>query len=286
MTREGKHILSIEGLDVFYGGVQAVRGVSFDVAPGEILGIVGESGSGKSTVLRTVAGLLGRSGVATGKVIFDGLDLLSMPPREHARLRGHRVSYVFQNPVLSLDPLFPVSKQFDECLMAHDRAHEGFGGRRAQRSAVASYRETERSVLAEMGFSDPDRVLAARPDQLSGGECQRVVLAMSVACDTTLLLADEPTSALDVASQQQVTGLLSRIREQRGTTIVIVSHNIAAIGKIADRIGVMYRGAMVEIGARDHVLHSPSHPYTANLIAAVPRTDGSLPRIPEPWKGE
>ena len=286
MTREGKHILSIEGLDVFYGGVQAVRNVSFDVAPGEILGIVGESGSGKSTVLRSVAGLLGKSGVATGKVVFDGRDLLALSPKEHARLRGHRVSYVFQNPVLSLDPLFPVWKQFDECLAVHDRAHRDHAGEGANRSAVGDYRETERSVLAEMGFADPDRVLAARPDQLSGGECQRVVLAMSVACESTLLLADEPTSALDVASQRQVTGLLSRIRDQRGTTIVIVSHNIAAIGKIADRIGVMYRGAMVEIGARDRVLLAPSHPYTANLIAAVPKTDGSLPQVPEPWEGE
>lgn len=275
-----EHILTVDGLDVSYGGVQAVRGVSFSVARGEIFGLVGESGSGKSTVLRTVAGLLGRSGKAAGKVVFDGVDLLEMEAGRRAKLRGHRISYVFQNPSLSLDPLFSVGSQFDECLEAHRSAHgNGRTGGKRRPGRGGAWLEKERSVLAEMGFADPDRVLASRPDQLSGGECQRVVLAMSVACESPLLLADEPTSALDVTSQQQVMALLSRMREERGRTIVIVSHNIAATAQIADRIGVMRAGEIVEAGPCDQVVHDPRHPYTRALIAAIPRPDGVLPQV-------
>ena len=262
--------MSISGLDVSYGGVQAVRGVSLDVAPGEIVGIVGESGSGKSSVLRATAGLLGRAGSVTGgRIAYGGRDVSRLTRREMNALRGGGIAYVFQDPMASLDPLYRIGTQFDECIRAHGTA---------QGVAV---RALECDLLAEMGFDDAERVLASYPHELSGGMCQRVVLAMSVACDPALLLADEPTSALDVTSQLQVSSLLLRIREQRGCAILIVSHNIAAIAQVADRIGVMKGGRLVETGDREQVLHAPQHPYTKALIAAIPRGDGTLPQVIE-----
>lgn len=266
MSGAGKHILSIESLGVSYGGVQAVRGVTLSVAPGEIVGIVGESGSGKSTVLRATAGLLGNMAAVTdGAIRYRGRDVTAMSSAQVAALRGSEIAYVFQDPVASLDPLYRIGAQFDECIRAH-----GIARGSAARALMID-------LLDEMGLSDPEFVLSAYPHELSGGMCQRVVLALSVACEPSLLLADEPTSALDVTAQQQVSGLLLRIREQRGCAMLVVSHNIAVVGQVADRIGVMRRGELVEVGSRDQVLHEPAHPYTRALIAAVPRVDGSLP---------
>ncbi len=274
MSAASEHILAIDGLDVSYGGVQAVRGVCLDVAPGEIVGLVGESGSGKSTVLRATVGLLGRSGkVSGGSILYKGADVAGLPKAEMAALRGSEIAYVFQDPTGSLDPLYRIQTQFDECIRAHGTA---------QGDAV---RELECDLLKEMGFDEPERVLRLYPHELSGGMCQRVVLAMSVACEPSLLLADEPTSALDVTSQLQVSGLLLRIREQRGCGILIVSHNIAAIAQVADRIGVMRRGELVEMGTCDQILHDPRHPYTRALIAAVPRADGTLPLVRDVRRG-
>jgi len=270
-----EQILRLEGLDVSYGGVRAVQGVTLDVAPGEIVGLVGESGSGKSSVLRAIAGLLGRSGkISAGQVLFSGRDLAQMPAKQVAALRGSDIAYVFQDPTSSLDPLFRVGNQFDECIRAHGIA-EG-----------AAAHALECSLLLEMGFDDPERVLASYPHNLSGGMCQRVVLAFSLACQPALLLADEPTSALDVAAQKQVSSLLLRMRDEHGISMLVVSHNMGAISLVADRIGVMYHGRLVELGDRDQVLHEPVHPYTRNLIAAIPRADGTLPQAPEHWEGE
>ena len=261
MPKGATPVLSCEGLDVSYGGVRAVRGFTLDVAAGEIVGLVGESGSGKSSVLRAVAGLLGQAGrVSAGSIRFQGGELAGLPAWRMAGLRGARVAYVFQDPTASLDPLFRVGRQFDECLAAHGRAT----GERAH--------EVERALLREMGFDEPDRVLAAYPHELSGGMCQRVVLAMSAALEPELLLGDEPTSALDVASQKQVLALLARMRDEHGCSMVVASHNIAALSLVADRIGVMRSGELVELGERAQVLEAPVHPYTVELIAAVPRS--------------
>lgn len=266
MGADSRHILGIDGLGVSYGGVRAVRGFSLAVASGEIVGLVGESGSGKSSVLRAVAGLLGRSGrLDAGSIMFKCLDLARASAKEMAALRGREVAYVFQDPTASLDPLQRVGRQFGECLSAH-------GIVRGEAMHVLM-----RDFLEQMGFDDAERVLVSWPHELSGGMCQRVVLAMSAALNPTLLLADEPTSALDVAAQRQVSRLLLRLRDERGMSMVVVSHNIAAIAQVADRIGVMQSGELVELGERDQVLHAPAHPYTAELIAAVPRADGTLP---------
>ena len=275
MSSASPHILSLIGLDVSYGGVQAVRGFTLDVGPGEVVGLVGESGSGKSSVLRAVAGLLSSSGkVSGGSIEFKGEDLAKASRKRMAQLRGREVSYVFQDPVATLDPLFKIGSQFEESIRACGASPEG------------GARKLECSLLEEMGFEDPERVLASYPHELSGGMCQRVVLAMSVACNPALMLADEPTSALDVTSQGYVSNLLLRARDQHGCAILMVSHNIGAVSLVADRIGVMYKGELVEVGERDQVLYEPVHPYTRNLIAAVPRADGSMPKMPEHWEGE
>lgn len=274
MPSEPRQILSVRGLDVSYGDVRAVDGVSFDMAAGEVVGLVGESGSGKSSVLRALAGLLGHAGVASAdSLLFSGADLAGPGHSRRQASRGSGMAYVFQDPVGSLDPLFRIGSQFDECLKAQGMP------------AGEDMRHLERSLLREMGFENPDGILRSYPHNLSGGMCQRVVLAFSVACMPALLLADEPTSALDVASQEQVVDLLLRIREEYGTSILVVSHNIGVIGRVSDRIGVMHRGRLVELGDRDQVLREPSHPYTRSLIAAVPVGDGSLPRLADPWEG-
>ena len=221
-------------------------------------------------MLRAIAGLLGRSGrVSAGQILYKGEDLACASAKRFAALRGSELAYVFQDPTASLDPLCKVGRQFDECLRFHGVA-DG-----------AAMHTLEHSLLAHMGFGSPDRVLNAYPHELSGGMCQRVVLAMSAALRPTLLLADEPTSALDVTSQQQVSSLLLNMREEYGCAMLVVSHNIGAISLIADRIGVMRKGILVEIGERDQVLHAPEHSYTADLIAAIPRPHAGLPIVPE-----
>ena len=255
-------VLELRGLSVDYGARRVLRDVSLEVAPGEVVGLVGESGSGKSTLLKAVCGLLGKSGrVSAGSMRFEGRDIVGLTARQAARLRGAGVSYVFQDPVASLDPLFTIGNQFDECIRVH------------RRMGRAEMRGLEESLLVEMGFDDPMRVLALRPYNLSGGMCQRVVLAMSLACEPRLLLADEPTSALDVAAQAQVVELMMRLRVERGVSILVVSHDIGLVAHMADRVGVMRAGELVESGACDEVIHRPRHPYTKELIAAVPRLE-------------
>ena len=258
----GGAVLELRGLSVAYGARRVLRDVSLDVAPGEVVGLVGESGSGKSTLLKAVCGLLGKDGrVSAESMRFEGRDIVGLTARQAARLRGAGMSYVFQDPLASLDPLFTIGNQFDECIRAH------------RRMGRAEMRALEESLLADMGFDDPARILALRPYNLSGGMCQRVVLAMSLACEPRLLLADEPTSALDVAAQAQVVELMMRLRAERGVSILVVSHDIGLVAHMADRVGVMRAGELVESGTCDEVLHRPRHPYTKELIAAVPRLE-------------
>lgn len=269
MTNSGEQILTFDHLSISYGNVQAVRDLTLSIRRGEVVGLVGESGSGKSTVLRSAVGLLHRSGqVTAGSIIYEGRDITHASQSELASLRGSGMSYIFQDPTASLDPLYTIKKQFDECILAH----------RKLQADELDHLEIE--LLADMGFDDPERILASYPHELSGGMCQRVVIALGLACDPTLLLADEPTSALDVVVQAEVLDALLSVRDAHDVAILIVSHNMGAIAKSADRIGVMYHGTLVEEGSTEEVLERPFHPYTRALIQAIPRTDGTLPVAP------
>lgn len=263
-------MLEVRDLSIRYEDNATVKDVSFTVADGEIYSIIGPSGSGKSTILNAISGMLGRNGTITsGTTRLSGQDLF----RDGAytpylkQVLGRQLATITQHPDRSFDPLFTIGDQMTEVM----RVNEKISRKDAKKKGTA--------LLERLYFSDPERVWDSYPHQLSGGMCQRVAVAMALSNKATLLLADEPTSALDVTSQQQVMALLSRMRDERGRTIVIVSHNIAATAQIADRIGVMRAGEIVEAGPCDQVVHDPRHPYTRALIAAIPRPDGVLPQV-------
>ena len=270
MNSQAQHILELRDVSISYGAKEAVRNLSLSVRQGEVIGLVGESGSGKSTVLRAIAGLLGQSKASQkGSLIYKGTDLTELSYKKRAALCGAELAYVFQDPVASLDPLYTIKNQFDECIRAH---------RNLTKEALHAL---EVQLLYEMGLDNPEHVLQCLPQQLSGGMCQRVVLAFCLACDPCVLLADEPPSALDVAAQAQVLSVLKRIHEERNLAMIVVSHNMGVIAEMADYVGVMYHGTLVETGTVQEVLATPAHPYTKNLIQAIPKADGTLPLVPQ-----
>lgn len=256
MPRGDEHILSVRNLSVSYGDMQALRDVSIDVAPGEMVGLVGESGSGKSTLLRAVARLLPPAARVEGGLWYEGRNLAEVSSRVMSRLRGGEISYLFQNGEQSLDPLFTIGQQFDEVLRAH-------GGH--------SDRAYERALLRRMGFEDAERVLDALPCELSGGMGQRVALAFALATSPRLLLADEPTSALDGVAQARVTALMRALNEQEGLAVLMVSHDIDLVASMTERLYVMHDGRIVEEGPSAQVLANPRAPYTRELVASIPR---------------
>lgn len=269
-----EQVLSISDLNISFGSLAAVRSLSMNVECGRITGIVGESGSGKSTLLRCIAGLLHGHVRTSGEILYNGVSLLQPSQRKEAALLRRKISYVFQDPTTSLDPLYTIRDQFDECIKTTgSKDHD-------------SLEELEIRMLDEMDIKDPKRVLDSYPHQISGGMCQRVGLAMCLASQPELLLADEPTSALDVVSQAQVLERFKHIRDEYATTVLIVSHNIAAIAEVADYVGVMFRGVLVEEGTTEEILKTPAHPYTKDLIASVPRLDGEMPCVPCNWRSE
>lgn len=250
-------MLTVEGLDVTYGGVQALSNVSLSVAPGQAVAVVGESGSGKSTLLRAVARQLPRfADVQASTLEFDGHDLTCLPEGRMRALRGSSLGFLFQNGLLSLDPLFTIGAQFDEVLSAH---------------GIKARRQAKHEALGRTGLENPERILAALPSQLSGGQCQRVALALALAGGPKLLLADEPTSALDSEAQRQVGDLLARLNREDGMALLLVTHDIDFAASMAMHLVVMRNGRVVEQGATSQVMEDPRHPYTRQLIDAVPR---------------
>ena len=238
----------------------AVENVSFEMMPGEIVCVVGESGSGKSVAASTLMGLLPHGlKIASGRVLLAGEDLAGASPARLRALRGREVSMIFQEPLSALNPLYRVGDQITELLEAHG-AYPGKAGRK---------RILE--LFGYVGLPDPERLIDAYPFQLSGGQRQRVVIAMALALEPKLILADEPTTALDVTTQAQVLELLRRVRKERGTAILFVTHDFGVVADLADRVLVMERGKLVEAGRVEDVLRRPQHPYTKKLIAAVPR---------------
>ncbi|MFF9904949.1 dipeptide ABC transporter ATP-binding protein [Streptomyces olivaceus] len=260
---DGGHILDLDDLGVVFttetGTVRAVRGVSLHVAPGETLALVGESGSGKSTVALAAMGLLAGNARATGRAVVDGTDIVGADEEQLSGLRGKTVSMVFQEPATALDPLTRVGRQIAEVIRNHSRVS----------AADAAARAVE--LLRRVGIPEPEQRARAYPFQLSGGQRQRVVIAMAIANEPALLIADEPTTALDVTVQAEILDLLRRLAAETGTGVLLVTHNMGVVADFADRVAVMYQGAVVETGPVEDVLLRPTHDYTKRLLSAVPR---------------
>jgi len=255
-------LLTLAHVDVGFatdeGTVSAVSDVSLTVQEGEVFGLVGESGCGKTTLAMALMGLLPRSATVTGSVRFGDRDLLDLPAEELRQLRGDRISMIFQDPMTSLDPTFPIGEQVAETITAHRDV------------AKHAARERALSLLADVGIPEPERRYGDPPHRLSGGMRQRVVIATALANEPSLVLADEPTTALDVTIQSQMLDLLRDLRARLRTTIVLITHDLGVVAQICDRVGVMYAGQLVEVAPVAEIFRSPSHPYTQALLAALP----------------
>mgnify|MGYP006423084593 CR=1 FL=1 len=255
-------VLDVRDLTVAIGAAQVVDGVSLVIAPGETLALVGESGCGKSLTALGLIGLLPDVAVRTrGEIHFDGRDLASLPEREMTRLRGGRMSMIFQEPVASLDPLMPVGRQITEAL--------SFAGARQD----ARSRAVE--MLDRVGIPEPAMRFSQYPFELSGGMCQRVMIAIAMIRNPALLIADEPTTALDVTIQAQILRLMADLREETGAAVLLITHDMGVVAEVADRIAVMYAGRIVETGPVGAVFRAPRHPYTALLLKTIPRLTGA-----------
>ncbi|GAA4430235.1 ABC transporter ATP-binding protein [Georgenia halophila] len=272
----GEPLLSVEDLVTEFhtpdGVVRAVDHVSFDVGHGEIVGVVGESGSGKSVTAMSVLGLIPpRTGqVVQGRALFDGRDLLTMPPEELRGLRGNELALIFQDPITSLNPVLTVGRQIAEAILTHRDVTND-----EARAEVVG-------LLRAVGVDDVERRVDQYPHEFSGGMRQRVMIAMAIANRPQLLIADEPTTALDVTVQAQVLELLTRTQQEMGSSIILITHDLGIIAEMADRVVVMYAGRVVETGGVHDVFREPRHPYTRGLLASRPGLAGSeeLPAIP------
>ena len=254
------------------GQVHAVDKLSFSLDQGEVLGIVGESGCGKSVTCMSLVRLLPETAHVSGSVRFEGTDLLTLPMRRLRRVRGRQISYVFQEPMTSLNPVFTVGHQIEEAL----RRHLELSRRDARARAV--------ELLQLVRIPAAERRLGEYPHQLSGGMRQRVMIAIALACDPKLLVADEPTTALDVTIQAGILDLMRDIRERLGTAIILITHNLGVVADIADRVVVMYAGRKAEEASVDDLFAHPQHPYTIGLLGAVPRPyegEGTRERLKE-----
>lgn len=246
----------------------AVEGLSFSVERGKTLGIVGESGSGKTMASLSVMRLLPEQGQITGgSVLFEGSDLLSLGEHRMQRIRGSRISMIFQDPVMSLDQVYSVGRQLTEAL----RIHESVSKKQAQERALR--------LLADVGIPHPERIFASYPFELSGGMCQRVMIAIALICRPRLLFADEPTTALDVTVQAQIMELLKRLQKEYDMGIVLITHDLGVVADAADDIVVMYAGKSMELAPAGTIFSSPCHPYTSGLIRSIPRLDTREERL-------
>jgi oligopeptide/dipeptide ABC transporter ATP-binding protein len=265
-------VLGVRGLRVHFrglaGALRAVDGVSFDLRHGETLGLVGESGSGKTLTALALLRLLETppAEVRADSVIFDGRDLLRLPEREMADLRGAQLSMVFQEPMTSLNPIMTIGRQIDEPLVRH----LGLSARAA--------RARTRELLGFVGIPRPDQAAASYPHQFSGGMRQRAMIAIALACRPAVLIADEPTTALDVTIQAQILELLEQLQREMGTAILLITHDLGVIAQTAHRVAVMYAGRIVETGPVETLFAAPLHPYTEGLLRSIPR----IVRTPEP----
>jgi peptide/nickel transport system ATP-binding protein len=252
-------VLRVVDLTVTIGGQSVVEGVSLSLGKREILAVVGESGCGKSITALSILGLQPNAArIANGRIEFDGEDLVAMGESRLRVVRGDRISMIFQEPVISLNPLMPVGVQVAEVL----RVHRDVSSREAAREAV--------EMLRLVGIADPERRAGQFPFELSGGMCQRIMIAAALIARPAVLIADEPTTALDVTIQAQILHLLQRLRDQAGTTILLITHDMGVVAEMADRVAVMYGGRIVETASVDAIFAAPAHPYTRLLLATLP----------------
>ena len=259
-------LLSIEGLHTHFltpdGMVKAVDGVSLELKKGSTLGIVGESGCGKTMLSLSILRLVPHPGKITGgSILFKGEDLLKLPEKELRNIRGDRISMIFQEPMTSLNPVFTIGSQIAEVILLHQKDRVS---NKKQALKIASH------MLGLVGIPEPEKIIREYPHQLSGGMCQRVMIAMSLACRPELLIADEPTTALDVTTQAQVLDLMDKLKEELGTSVMFVTHDLGIVGQICQDVAVMYTGRIVEYGDVDMIFNDPLHPYTIGLMKSVP----------------
>ena len=252
------------------GTLVAIDDVSFDIAPGEVLGVVGESGAGKSITGTAIIGLLERPGrIAGGEVRFEGQRIDNLPPERMRKIRGRHIGAIFQDPLTSLNPLFTIGQQLVETIQEHLPMSRDD----ARKRAIA--------LLGEVGIPAPERRIDQYPHQFSGGMRQRVVIALALCANPKLIIADEPTTALDVSIQAQIITLLKRLCRDNGTAVMLVTHDMGVIAETADRVAVMYAGRIVEIGPVQEVIHNPQHPYTTGLMGSIPAVGQELERLPQ-----
>jgi peptide/nickel transport system ATP-binding protein len=252
------------------GTLVAIDDVSFDIAPGEVLGVVGESGAGKSITGTAIIGLLERPGrIAGGEILFEGKRIDNLPPEQMRKIRGRHIGAIFQDPLTSLNPLYTIGQQLVETI----QEHLPLSREDARKRAIA--------LLGEVGIPAPERRIDGYPHQFSGGMRQRVVIALALCANPKLIVADEPTTALDVSIQAQIITLLKRLCRDNGTAIMLVTHDMGVIAETADRVAVMYAGRIVEIGPVQEVIHNPQHPYTTGLMGSIPAVGQELERLPQ-----
>jgi len=261
-----------------HGTLRALDGISFEIAPGEILGVVGESGAGKSLTGASIIGLLEPPGrIASGEIILKGQRIDNLSNDQMRSIRGRKIGAIFQDPLTSLNPLYSIGKQLTETIQSHIPMSDA----QARQRAIALLQDTGIPAAAER--------IDHYPHQFSGGMRQRVVIALALAAEPELIVADEPTTALDVSIQAQIIGLLKNICKQKGAAVMLITHDMGVIAETCDRVAVMYAGRIVEIGPVHQVIHQPQHPYTVGLMASIPdieidrerlnQIDGSMPRL-------
>jgi oligopeptide transport system ATP-binding protein len=271
-------LLSVEDLQVRFwtrrGTVHAVNGISFDIAPGETLGIVGESGCGKSVTSLALLGILPRAGkVTNGTAIFGDRDLLQLKDDQLRKVRGREIAMIFQDPMTSLNPVLTIGRQIREALQTHFDMDK----------AAAHRRATE--LLDQVGIPSAGARIKDYPHQFSGGMRQRAMIAMALACEPKLLIADEPTTALDVTIQAQILNLLRELVAERDTALILITHDLGVVAGMCERVNVMYAGMFMETGGADQLFARPRHPYTLGLLESIPRLDATRKERLRPIQG-
>ena len=267
MVDNREKILELKDLDVTFHArgqeIRAVRGVSLEVCPGEILGIVGESGSGKSVTMKAVLGILPENAsIKAESLKLSGTEMTKLSEEEYRKLRGTQMTMIFQDPMTALDPVMTVGKHMEEVLKRN-------GGLKSKEEI----RKKSIEMLDKVGIPDPQSRLKQYPHEFSGGMRQRVLIAMALACNPKMLIADEPTTALDVTIQAQILDLLQELEEQYHTSIVLITHDMGVVATVCQRVAIMYGGLIMETGTSDEIFYDPKHPYTKALLRAIPSTE-------------